>query len=290
MNKHITKIGFLILCYAVRIVYWVRLDRFIIFLMYNILYKILRYRYAVIHKNVVQIKSQDLNLDIKKTISDYYRHLSHLIIETLWSYTASQSELFSRVRLKQKLDDYKLFENTNHITVLISHIGNWEMLCQYAPLLDKKIQINILYTAIKTKSLDTTLSQIRERTGAKLVSTKSTLELYRRQQHDGQIVNLFAADQNPGDPYHQQWMDFFGVKVPVITGAEKFAISQKQSCYYIWVEKINGVYILDLIPITYDSTKPYDLTEQYLRLLEQNILVNPALWLLSHNRFKYAKA
>jgi KDO2-lipid IV(A) lauroyltransferase len=129
---------------------------------------------------------------------------------------------------------------------------------------------------------------LRQRFGAILVSTKSTLDLFRVQKTKQVCINLFAIDQNPGDPYHQHWLPFFGQTVPVISGAEKFAKSQKQAVYFLRVTKSN-TYVLELIEVKYVTDKPYDLTMKQFELLENNILEDPSLWLLSHNRFKYNK-
>jgi len=51
----------------------------------------------------------------------------------------------------------------------------------------------------------------------------------------------------------------------------------------------SNTYVLELIEVKYVTDKPYDLTMKQFELLENNILEDPSLWLLSHNRFKYNK-
>ena len=182
----------------------------------------------------------------------------------------------------------EIFQSVQNATILISHIGNWELFCQWAPLYIPKLNVVILYTPIKNKILNSILLQYRQRFGAILVSTKSTLDLFRIQKTKNVCINLFAIDQNPGDPYHQHWLKFFEQEVPVISGAEKFAKSQKQKAYFLYVTQ-SDTYELELIEIPYDSTINYDLTQRQFQILEKNILENSSLWLLSHNRFKYLK-
>lgn len=226
---------------------------------------------------------QDFHLLLKK----YYHHLADLIVETLWSYRASPQELFPKVRIKNLEKFEQIYREGHNATILLSHIGNWELFCQWAGLFIPRVNVVILYTPMHNQRMDSYMRAIRQRHGAHLVSTKSTLELFRIQKKMQVCINLFAIDQNPGDPFHQYWLPFFDQNVPVISGAEKFAKSQKQKVYFLYVTK-SDAYDLELKEVSYDPDAPYDLTHKQFQLLQENILENPSLWLLSHNRFKYA--
>ena len=55
------------------------------------------------------------------------------------------------------------------------------------------------------------------------------------------------------------------------------------------IEKKNNKYILQLEKIDYYKDADYEVTKKQMKLLENNILNDPSLWLLSHNRFKFLK-
>lgn len=181
-----------------------------------------------------------------------------------------------------------IFESGKNATILLSHIGNWELFCQWAALYIPRLNVVTLYTPIKNEVMNRLLLEYRQRYGVHMVSTKATLDLYRKQKTLNPCINLFAVDQNPGAPFEQHWTSFFDANVPVISGAEKFAISQKQDVYFLKIVKKDAKYELTLEKIDYNNNQEYDLTHKQMKALEENILLNPALWLLSHNRFKYA--
>ncbi|MCE2964094.1 MAG: lysophospholipid acyltransferase family protein [Chitinophagales bacterium] len=255
---------------------------------YFILARILRYRAKVIDKNLAflypNITSEESHFYKRK----FYNHMADLIVGTLWCFRANPEELKPKVLFKNPEVINQILESGQNATILLSHIGNWELFCQWASLYEPRINIVILYTQIKNKKLNNYILSLRQRFGAYLVSTKATLDLYRAQKTKNVCLNFFAIDQNPGDPYNQHWLNFFGQSVPVISGAEKFVKSQSQKAYFLYVTK-GECYEFELIELIYDSSLPYDLTEKQFALLEKNILENPSLWLLSHNRFKYAK-
>lgn len=257
-------------------------------LIYVVLAHIVRYRRKVVNANLSILLPHASKLELSAYKSRYYHHMADLIVETLWCFRASPEELKPKVRFKNPEVFEDIFASGENATILLSHIGNWELFCQWAGLFIPKVNVVILYTPIKNKALNQLMMRLRQRFGAILVSTKSTLDLFRIQKTKKVCINLFAIDQNPGDPYNQHWLSFFGQNVPVISGAEKFAKSQKQAVYFLHVTK-EDVYELELIEVKYDLEKPYDLTKEQFNLLENNILENPSLWLLSHNRFKYRK-
>lgn len=281
--------GLYTLFYGVKWLYKLNLVGFLRTIIYFILRYLIKYRYQVIHKNVSIILNGSSESEIKECIRQYYKYLSNLILETIWSYTASEVELKPKVMIKNMDVFEDIYHSKKNATILLSHIGNWELLCQWAALYIPHLNIITLFTPIKNKKINEVIYNFRTRFGVELVSTKSTLELYRKQKTLHVAINLFAIDQNPGDPYHQHWTHFFGEEVPVISGADKFARSQKQDVYFLDVELIDNQYVLELKHIDYDPEKEYDITHKQMQFLEQNILKKPYIWLLSHNRFKFKK-
>lgn len=275
--------------YLVKSLYFFKLNHIFSFILYIILRYILKYRYKIVENNIKIINPNFTTKEILETKKLYYKHLSNLILETIWCYTATESEISPKVSIKNMEVFEAIYNSNKNATILLSHIGNWELLCQWAALNIPKLNIITLYTPIKNKILNDLILKYRTRFGVEMVSTKSTLDLYRKQKIKGVSINLFAIDQNPGDPYNQYWTQFFNQEVPVISGAEKFAISQNQDVYFLFVDKIKTHYELELIKLDFNKDKPYNITDMQMNYLEKNIKNKPYLWLLSHNRFKYKK-
>jgi KDO2-lipid IV(A) lauroyltransferase len=270
----------------VKLLYFFKLEKLFQKILFYFLKDIIKYRQGVILKNI-----QHLGMDNKasvKVLNDYYQHLSALVFETIWCFKASPSSIKEKVEISNMEVFDQIYDSGKNATILLSHIGNWELFCQWASLYIPRLNVVTLYTPIKNNALNQLLLEYRQRFGVQMVSTKATLDLYRKQKTLKPCINLFAVDQNPGAPFEQYWTQFFDAQVPVISGAEKFAISQKQEVYYLKITKNPQKYTLVLQKIDYDNNTPFDLTIKQMKVLEDNILLNPALWLLSHNRFKYA--
>jgi KDO2-lipid IV(A) lauroyltransferase len=270
----------------VKLLYFFKLEKLFQKILLYFLKDIIKYRQGVILKNIQHLGID--NEDSVKVLNDYYQHLSELVFETIWCFKASPSSIKKKVEISNMEVFDQIYDSGKNATILLSHIGNWELFCQWAALYIPRLNVVTLYTPIKNNALNQLLLEYRQRFGVQMVSTKATLDLYRKQKTLNPCINLFAVDQNPGAPFEQYWTSFFDANVPVISGAEKFAISQKQEVYYLKITKNFQKYTLVLQKIDYDNNTPFDLTIKQMKVLEENILLNPALWLLSHNRFKYA--
>ena len=74
-----------------------------------------------------------------------------------------------------------------------------------------------------------------------------------------------------------------------MTGTERIATKNHQALFYMDVQLIKrGHYQVDLKLMTREpqQLKPFEATDIYFRMLEENIRRQPELWLWSHNRWK----
>ena len=261
LSYSLFKLGFEFIFILVKLLYFFKLEKWFQKVLFYFLKDIIKYRERVILKNI-----QHLGIDNETSASSIKEKVE-----------ISNMEVFDQI-----------YDSGKNATILLSHIGNWELFCQWAALYIPRLNVVTLYTPVKNNALNQLLLEYRQRFGVQMISTKATLDLYRKKKTLNPCINLFAVDQNPGAPFEQYWTQFFDAQVPVISGAEKFAISQKQDVYYLKITKNSQKYTLVLQKIEYDNNIQFDLTIKQMRVLEENILLNPALWLLSHNRFKYA--
>ena len=101
---------------------------------------------------------------------------------------------------------------------------------------------------------------------------------------------LLLSDQSPQVHKTHYWSEFFGVKVPIHTGAEMLAkkfdlvvinyVSKKIKRGHYQVE-------FELITETPKEFENYQITDKYLKITEKNIMDQPEFYLWSHKRFKH---
>ena len=101
---------------------------------------------------------------------------------------------------------------------------------------------------------------------------------------------ILLSDQSPMVEKTFHWSTFFGVKVPVHTGAEMLAKKNDLVVINYKAKKIKRGYYeteFELIAENPKDFKSYEITEKFLQITEKNVKQQPESYLWSHNRFKH---
>ena len=100
----------------------------------------------------------------------------------------------------------------------------------------------------------------------------------------------FAADQSPRKVGKSYINYFLGHKVPIFTGAERFSKDYDLSVVFADITRIKrGHYKTKFIEIIDGKDTDYSITNQFLRLLENQIYRDPSQYFWTHNRFKHLR-
>ena len=98
------------------------------------------------------------------------------------------------------------------------------------------------------------------------------------------------TDQVPGYSNMHYWPTFLNHPLtPVFTGGERLSRLLDYTVYYLDIRRPRrGYYVSQLVKITDNPAQmeKFQITEQYIRMLESSIRRNPPYWLWSHNRWK----
>ena len=99
-----------------------------------------------------------------------------------------------------------------------------------------------------------------------------------------------VSDQSPQVSRSQYWKEFMGIRVPVINGAETLARKMDLAVVFLKVSKVKrGYYKAEFSTITTDapSTEKGEITDQFLKMAEQQIHEKPEHYLWTHKRWKH---
>ncbi|MCB0383054.1 MAG: lipid A biosynthesis acyltransferase, partial [Psychroserpens sp.] len=96
--------------------------------------------------------------------------------------------------------------------------------------------------------------------------------------------------QSPRRDKAFHWTEFMNIKVPVHTGAEMLAKKLDMAVVFFRVKKLKrGFYetTFETITTTPKDYKDYEITDIFLKLVEQQILEAPEYYLWTHKRWKH---
>ena len=263
-------------------------------MLYPIVYYVARYRLKVVRKNLRNSFPEKSNDELKNIEKKFYHHFSDLLVEVVYGYRASKAEMRERVVFENldMLED--LARKTHGSIAYLAHLGNWEWIAdvgnQYA---DPSIVEYNVYRQLRNPHSDKMMLELRRKRGGECIEKNQLLRklvLLRHANHP--YVLGMLADQKPSKRSAYSWTYFLHQETAFLNGSEVLAKKFGLSAVYahIWSPK-RGYYRVrfELIADNPMAIQPEEMTKKYARLLEQNILESPELWLWTHNRWKWSR-
>lgn len=261
-----------------------------------ILYYCLRYRIKVVRMNLRKSFPEKSEAEIRKICKKYYYTLSEMIVDTL--NTAFMTERKAKHLLVVDEEEAKkqaqLTKNQDWIA-LTAHFGCWEY-ATYWGFYDKTKVVMGVYHPLHSKVTEKLFERMRDVEVATTVPMHDSLRFFLR--HRGKekkgrnYVLGLIADQNPPKRPDSHWFNFLNQETIFFDGGEKLAMRCHLPVYFVKMERIQrGRYRMSFKEI-YDGLSeiaPNEITERYVRNLEEMIRETPELWLWSHRRWKHKR-
>lgn len=261
-------------------------------LAYILVYYIIGYRKSTVKLNLKLTLPHLTDEERIRVEKKFYRHFCDSFIEMIKTMTISDKEIAKRFKL-ENIEIVHEFERKGKSIVLIcAHYGSYEWLLIMNKYLTTHKGFGV-YKKIRNKYFDKLVRDIRGKFEAELIDTKETIPLMRENQKKGILAYYgFISDQSPKIYRVPYWGMFFGMEVPVQTGAEMLAKKLDMNVMFVKGKKLKrGYYSAEFIPFeeTPKDVPNFEITDRFLRLLEQQITEEPAYYLWTHKRFKHRR-
>lgn len=257
---------------------------------YLILYKLLGYRVKVVRKNLVESFPEKSEEELREIECKFYHRLCDYFVELVKTMTMSDKEIRKRMVFKGTEAIEQCVADKQSIALYLGHTFNWEWVTSLPLAVSDKLHCGQLYHAIENPSFDKLLLHQRQRWGAECIALvdilRKTIEYKRKKQL---TIIGYIGDQVPHWNNIHHWCWFLNHDTPVMTGAERIAIKNRQAIFYLdIIQKKRGYYEAEFKLMTRnpEKLKEFEATDMYYQMLEANIRRQPELWLWSHNRWK----
>lgn len=263
-----------------------------LYLLSDGLYHLLRwsgYRRKVVLRNLHQSFPEKSSAEIKSISNSYYRYLCDLILEILK--TLNMSERESKARCTFHSTDWldKFQHDGQSFIIVMGHYGNWEW-AGPSFTLNTKHQLVVIYRPLSNPYFENMMCRMRTRFGTKITPVNQTLRemVANRKQL---TATAFIADQTATkkDAY---WTTFLHQDTAVFTGPEKLAVKFNYPVVYMNVQRPRrGYYEVfpELLISSPQEAKENEISETFMKRLEQEIIRDPTVWLWSHRRWKHKR-
>lgn len=256
-----------------------------------LVYYVFGYRKKVVRENIAMALpnlSEKERLVIEKK---FYVHMCDLFLEMIKTMTISQKEIEKRFTFSN-LDVYlDLEKKGKSIALVCSHYASYEWVLS----MNKHITFKGygIYKRVNNKYFDRLVRKIRSRFKAYLITTKETKSVIEENSKNG-ILSLygFASDQSPQVRPKTYWSTFMGIETPVYVGAELLSKRFDMNMLFLKVRKLKrGYYQADIELLAEDviHIPDFQITELFLKKVENLINDAPEFYLWTHKRWKHKK-
>lgn len=260
-------------------------------LFYPIIYYIFPYRKPIVLKNLRKSFPDWDENEIEKTARKFYRQFCQSILESGAFHFMKKKEILKRMKYKNPEVVNDLFNKGKSIVLLMAHYGNWELTLTCPHYV--KHEVVAIYKPLNNKYFDGFFRRSRQRFGLIAMPMNKILRYLSEAENQGRkTMTYFLADQRPHWSQIQHWTDFFNQETPVFLGPEKIARKFNMAVVYLKIIPVSkGMYEAEFILLKEESknSAEFEITNLYLRTLEDNIREAPEYWLWTHNRWKYDK-
>lgn len=261
------------------------LSDFFFFLMFNVI----GYRKIVVLENLKLAFPEKSEEERKKIAKDFFRHLTDLIMESVKAFSISEKEMSKRYSYKNPELVNNFTKQGRSIALVAAHQANWEWSISLPLVLDGNV--NGAYTKLGNPYFEKVVRSSREKYGIIGYKTSETVKgMQKNFAEKTQGLYILLSDQSPQLHKTFYWNEFFGVQVPMHTGAEILAKRFDLVVINYITRKVKRGYYETEFQLITDAPKEfedYQITDKYTRLTENNIKQQPALYLWSHKRFKH---
>ena len=258
---------------------------------YIIVYRIIGYRKRTVRKNLALALPHLSNEELLIIEKKFYRHMCDMFLEMIKTMNISKEEICKRFVFKN-IEIYKELEKQGKsVAVICSHYASYEWIISmnyYSDFAGYGI-----YKQIKNPYFDKLVHKIRSRFNAKLITTRQTVPTIINNAKNN-VLSLygFASEQSPKAKGAMHWAKFMGIEVPVHVGAEMLSKRYNMILLYLNTKKVKRGYYEATLEVLSENPKEvpdFQLTDQYLKLLEKQIYEAPEFYLWTHKRWKYRR-
>jgi len=271
-----------------RVHYW-----FADWLLYPLMYYIVRYRRRMVTKNLRASFPDKTEAERKQIERDFYHQFCDTIVETIYGYTCSNEEIKRRVVFTNAEAVDKAAKEHGGGIIMLGHMGNWEWMTSCQLWLSPEVTELNVYRKAKRESMDKLIHELRAKRGGAQVEKQRVLrEMVRFRAEKTPIVLGLVADQKPRPEVTRTWLEFLHQDTGFLDGGEMLAKRFGYPVFYLTVHRSErGMYQVLLEPLSMDpkNSPEGEITTAYARKLEKNILAEPHLWLWTHNRWKWKR-
>lgn len=255
--------------------------------LFFLLYHVIGYRKKVVFSNLQQAFPEKSPEEIKRIARRFYLGLTDQMLETIKMMSISKKQIEKRFTYDDKVFA-DLERQGSTCQIQLGHFFNWEWANLYIRLVVNG-HFLVAYKPPSNKTTDRIFRYMRSRFGSTMISSINILPEMEPFK-DKTYTSVLVADQNPPNPRRAYWFPFLHKMTSFFKGPELTAKRNNLAVVFGNIQKIKRGYYHIETRLAFEqagTTEKGELTEAFVRFMEECIRRQPENWLWSHKRWKH---
>lgn len=260
-------------------------------IIYFVVFHCVRYRRKLVTKNLKESFPEKSDKEIATIRRKFYRNLAEVIVNTVVMARMDEEECKRRMVFTNNDEIVAILGDRNCIA-MTSHLGCWEYYGFWGMWLPDHILVAV-YHKIHNEVINELYKRLRDHESELPVASYDSLRFFirNREGYEGKRLALgLISDQNPPRLPDSHWYRFLNHDTLFFEGSEQLATKFGMPVFYVRQRKVRRGYYEANMEMIYDGEEQieqHEMTERYVRLLEDDIKACPEMWVWSHRRWKH---
>ena len=257
-----------------------------------LVYRIFKYRKRVVRGNIALALPHLSGKERTSIEKKFYAHLCDLFLEMIKTLSISKKEIEKRYTFSNMEVYHDLEKKEKSIALLCAHYASYE----WAVSMNYHIHFMGygVYKKLANPYFDTLVRKIRSKFKSQLIDSKETIPTMATNfRNKNYSLYGLVSDQSPKLSTTHHWEKFMGIEVPVHTGGEMLAKKYDMNVIFLKTKKLKRGYYEGSFEILCDENikdiPNYEITSNFLKLVEQQIYDAPEFYLWTHKRWKHKR-
>ena len=257
-----------------------------------LIYRIFKYRKRVVRGNIALALPHLTEEERTNIEKKFYAHLCDLFLEMIKTLSISKKEIEKRYTFSNMEVYYDLEKKDKSIALLCAHYASYE----WAVSMNYHIHFMGygVYKKLANPYFDKLVRKIRSKFKSNLIDSKETIPTMASNfRNKNYSLYGLVSDQSPKLSATHHWEKFMGIEVPVHTGGEMLAKKYDMNVIFLKTKKLKRGYYEGSFEILCDENikdiPNYEITSNFLKLVEQQIYDAPEFYLWTHKRWKHMR-
>ena len=257
-----------------------------------LIYRIFKYRKRVVRGNIALALPHLTEEERTNIEKKFYAHLCDLFLEMIKTLSISKKEIEKRYTFSNMEVYYELEKKEKSIALLCAHYASYE----WAVSMNYHIHFMGygVYKKLANPYFDKLVRKIRSKFKSHLIDSKETIPTMATNfRNKNYSLYGLVSDQSPKLSATHHWEKFMGIEVPVHTGGEMLAKKYDMNVIFLKTKKLKRGHYEGSFEILCDENikeiPNYEITSNFLKLVEQQIYEAPEFYLWTHKRWKHMR-